>query len=203
MSDDTQTTTETETQSPELSASEIRKHPLFAKLTEQLTAERERIAKLEAAQAEAAQAERQRKADAERKRAEEAGEYQTILAQLRAEQEAAQTAHARELATLRLRYELSRAGMADELALDGAIARYTDGDVSEYVAQLREAHPAQFAVPGMAPASRPAQGAQTGGERAPSWDTVREWEHSKDPKLREQARNLLRAHREKTGAYPY
>jgi len=175
----------------------------FEALKSQLLAERARAQEAQAKLDELAQTEAAKQAEAERKRLEEAGEYKAILAKLEAEREAIRAEAARENTALRLRYELTRAGMTNELAIDGAVSRYADGDLGEYVSELRTAHPDLFAAPGMAPAAAPAQGAHSAGAARANWDEVRAMETSPNRDDRIKARVLLADYHRAHGRYPY
>jgi len=181
----------------------LREHPAFLAVKEQAVKERQAREALEARLAEIEASETQRKKAAEQAELEAKGNYEEALNRLRAESEAKEREWKMQLTEQQIRAEMARVGGVDELLIRGAVAGYTEGDVAEYVAALREKNPRLFAEQGITRASSPAQGSSSGAKTMPSIDEVKAWEASDDKDKRARAREFLAAYRREHGAYPY
>jgi hypothetical protein len=102
----------------------------------------ERLTAIEQSQAEAKEAE-------ERKQLEAKGEYETIVEQLKAQNEATVKAHQAELLRRDLGAELIKAGARNEVFINGAIASFKGSadDIAQYVADLKEPNADFFGDP--------------------------------------------------------
>lgn len=136
MSEENKTEQQEQTQEQqeqqELSNNDVKSHPLFQKLTEQLS-------EFQRKEQERAAAEEKAAREAELKKAEEEGKWQDIVKMREQEIENLRASYAKDMLERDLKTELVRAGFSNDVFLKGAIGSYS-GDpegVTEYVEQLK------------------------------------------------------------------
>ena len=195
VNDDT-TQGETESSNP-------RESKVFNALKEQIIAERKAREEIEAKFREMQQDEEQRRKEREQAELEAKGNYEEALARLKAETDAERRRYAEEIKTRDIREQMLKAGCNDDIVIRGAVAGYVEGEISDYVAALKEKNAHLFAEPQMPGATAPAQGSSSGARGRPSWETVKQWETSGSREERQRARELLSEYHRENGEYPY
>lgn len=159
-----------------------RNSPAFKALIKQKAEADNQLAEMKARLDEIERAKADAEADAQRKRLEAEGKYDEILNQIREEQKRKEEQYERELTRRDLESALRKEGMQDELAIEGAIARFAGSraEVYDYATNLKTKYDYHFKAPGMAPASAPAQGAQSAQGGTSDWAQVKADLHSGD-----------------------
>lgn len=200
---ETQTVQEsTGEQADDLRNADIKSHPLFVKMTKQLSA-------LQQAEAERQAAADKAKREAKIAEAQAKGEFEKAL-QLKDEE------YTRELSVLKA--QVLKKDLTTELLGVGFTARAAKFLATEYDAEKHES-PEAFARACVedegnaqflsAPASDPRKPSPpnaspvSGTTGKINWEEVRAWETGDDPEKKKKARELLRKFREETGRYPY
>ena len=145
---------------------------------------------------------KQREDEAKRKRLEEEGKFKELAETEKRKREEAEASY--KAKERRLTLEAKLAGITNELAREGAIARCgPDADIEEYVAKIRKEHPDLWKAPGVSASAEPAQGEQSTGGQSDEWTTVNKDYNSGDPKLVTPAELKLNKYRqEHNGEYP-
>jgi len=159
-----------------------RNSPAFKALIKQKQQADSQLAEMKARLDDIERAKADAEAEATRKRLEAEGKYDQILDELRAEQKRKEEQYEQELTRRDLESALRKEGMQDELALEGAIARFTGSraEVYDYATNLKTKFDYHFKAPGMTPASAPAQGAQSAQGGSSDWAQVKADLHSGD-----------------------
>lgn len=132
--------------------------------------------------------------DEQRKELEAKGQYETIIQQRDAQIAELTAKHAAQMTRMQLTSELTRNGLVNQLALDGAVASYS-GDaegIGEYVQILMKEHSSLFQAPGMPPADNPAQGSRSSGGSSTRWDQVKQKIENGTPAEATQANDAVR-----------
>ena len=183
------------------SNADVKAHPLFVKLAEQ-------VATLTKTETERTEAATKATKDAELKKAAEEGRFEDALKQRDADIDTLKADHASALQTRDLETALLKAGFFSDIFVRGAVAGYgTDsGTIEEYAAALAadEANKGFLAQsdPSRSPLPAPGKAPVKGGA-APSWDEVKAWETGTDKEKKTEARTLIAAYRKEHGTYPY
>lgn len=184
-------------ETPALSNSDVKKHPLFLKVTEQLAA-------LTAAEEKRKQDEAAAKTEAERKKLEGKAQYEEALANQEKEFKAKLAELEKGILEKDLTNELLRAGFKNSVFNDGAIHGYTaeKGTVSEYVKALSEAEENKIFLDtgkGAGP-KRKDVGTPTSNTKQMTPAELTAALKDPDPKVRAQARQQARENWKKTGS---
>ena len=138
--------------------------------------------------------------EAERKRLEEDGQYKELAENEKRLREEAAASHKAEIRRLTLEAKL--AGITNELAREGAIARCgPDADIEEYVAQIQKDHPELWKAPGVSGSASPPQGEQSKGGPSEDLESRLHYDDPKDSVGSAVIRANARAEKAKTGGY--
>ena len=131
-------------------------------------------------------------ADQEQKDLAAAGEYEKAAAILRAELQAERDKNARGAVERGLTSQLRSAGLTEELAIDGALSKYSgdlDG-IPAYIAQLQEQNPTTFSAPKAPSAGALAVGSPSARPNN-DWSQIKVDQNSKDPTVRGSAAKAI------------
>ena len=177
-----------EPQEPELSNSDVKKHPLFQKLTEQLGQFQREAAERAAAEEKAAR-------EHEMKKAEEEQRWQDALRMREQELEETKAKYEKDMRDRDLAFELSRAGFNNDVFIKGAMASYNPdaGSIGEYVQNLAndEANKVFLGNQQAPRANPPSTPSVTGGSF--TTEQLRAMRDSDDPEVRAKRRAYLKS----------
>jgi hypothetical protein len=153
---------------------DVREHPAFRAVTTQLTELRAQVAAAKQKELEQAKLAEEAKLKAQ-------GDYETLSKKMAAERDAERAQLEAERRSLKLQAAL--AGITDDLARDGAIARCApDADIDKYVFELKSSRPDLWQSTTFAPSRVPPQGARAQSQSGTDWEKIKQNLNHGNPK---------------------